>query len=53
MTSHPRNLAGERGALSGEYALLLAMLSVGLVVAIALLTDAIVRAFDAAISVMP
>ena len=53
MTSYRRDPAGERGALSGEYALLLAMLSVALVVAIALLTDAIVRAFDTAISIMP
>ena len=43
----------ERGAVAGEYAVLLALIAVALVVAIGFFTDAIMRAFDAAIAVLP
>ena len=41
----------ERGAVAGEYAVLLTLIAVALIVAIGLFTDAIIRAFDAAIAV--
>lgn len=44
---------GERGAVAGEYALLLAMLSVALVVAVAMLTSAIIRTLEAMIAILP
>jgi Flp pilus assembly pilin Flp len=43
----------ERGAVAGEYAVLLAILAIALVTVIALFTDGLVRAFDAAIAVLP
>lgn len=43
----------ERGAVAGEYAVLLAILSIALVTVIGLFTDGLVRAFDAAIAVLP
>jgi len=43
----------ERGAVAGEYAVLLTLIAVALIVAIGLFTDAIIRAFDAAIAVLP
>lgn len=43
----------DRGAVAGEYAVLLALIAVALVVVIGLFTDAIVRAFTAAINVLP
>ena len=44
---------GERGAVAGEYAVLLALIAVALVTIIGLFTGAIVRAFQAAINVLP
>ena len=43
----------DRGAVAGEYAVLLALIAVFLVTVIGLFTGAIVRAFDAAIAVLP
>ena len=43
----------ERGAVAGEYAVLLALIAVALVTAIGLFRDAIIRAFDAATGVLP
>jgi len=43
----------ERGAVAGEYAVLLTLIAVALIGAIQLFTGAIVRAFDAAIAVLP
>ncbi len=45
--------SGERGAVAGEYAVLLALIAVALVVTLGLFTSAIIRAFDAAIAVLP
>ena len=43
----------DRGAVAGEYAVLLALIAVALVLTLGLFTDAIIRAFDAAIAVLP
>lgn len=46
-------VTNERGAVEGEYAVLIAILSVALVTVVGLFTDGLVRAFDAAIAVLP
>ncbi len=43
----------DRGAVAGEYAVLLALIAVALVITIGLFTEAIIRAFEAAIAVLP
>jgi Flp pilus assembly pilin Flp len=43
----------ERGAVAGEYAVLLTLIAVALITVIGLFTGAIIRAFDAAIAVLP
>ena len=43
----------DRGAVAGEYAVLLALIAVALVAIIGFFTAAIVRAFQAAIDVLP
>jgi Flp pilus assembly pilin Flp len=43
----------ERGAVAAEYAVLLALIAVVLAATVTLLTGAIVRAFTAAIGVLP
>ena len=59
MNHEPSNLDNaetgrdERGAVAGEYAVLLAILSVALVTVIGLFTDGLVRAFNTAIAVLP
>ena len=43
----------DRGAVAGEYAVLLALIAVALIITIGLFTEAIIRAFEAAIAVLP
>lgn len=43
----------ERGAVAAEYAVLLALIAVALAATMTLLTGAIIRAFTAAIGVLP
>ena len=43
----------DRGAVAGEYAVLLTLIAVALITVIGLFTGAIIRAFNAAIAVLP
>lgn len=53
LASLTERAAEQRGAVAGEYAVLLALIAVALVTVIGLFTGAIVRAFEAAIAVLP
>ncbi len=53
LTTLNQRAVDERGAVAGEYAVLLALIAVALVAVIGLFTGAIVRAFNAAIAVLP
>ena len=43
----------DRGAVAGEYAVLLALIGIALVTVIGLFTGGVVRAFDGAIAILP
>ncbi len=46
-------LRSDRGAVAGEYAVILGLITVALIVTLGLFTDALIRAFEAAIGVLP